>query len=166
MQMSDQRSFVPDPDNGRLLRDAFGRFATGVTVVTAASDDGCVAITANSFSSVSMEPPLVLWSPALASARYPAFARAEHFAIHVLAADQASLAWEVARNRDALQGLSANAEGVPVLERCLARFDCSRFALHEAGDHAIVIGRVLRASIGEGEPLAFFGGRQASIRVN
>lgn len=58
------QSFVPEPSNGRALRDAFGLFATGVTIVTACGPDGCVAITANSFSSVSMDPPLVLWSPA------------------------------------------------------------------------------------------------------
>ncbi len=90
-------SFVPDPQNGRLLRDAFGRFATGVTVVTAATEGGCAAMTANSFSSISMDPPLVMWSPALASSRFPVFAQARHFAIHVLAADQADLAWTVAR---------------------------------------------------------------------
>lgn len=160
-------SFVPDPENGRLLRDAFGRFATGVTIVTAASDDGCAAITANSFSSVSLDPPLVLWSPARASSRYAQFATARHFAIHVLAADQADLAWAVARNRNALDraGLAANADGVPVLDRCLARFDCAFFALHEAGDHAIIIGRVLQAHVTEGAPLAFFGGRVAGIAL-
>ncbi|TJZ83302.1 flavin reductase family protein [Paracoccus hibiscisoli] len=158
-------SFVPDAQNGRLLRDAFGRFATGVTVVTAASDDGCAAMTANSFSSISMDPPLVMWAPARASSRFPMFAKAAHFAVHVLAADQADLAWTVARNRNALDeaGLVANPEGVPVLDRCLARFDCGLFAMHEAGDHMIVVGRVLRAQITEGEPLAFFGGQIAGI---
>lgn len=167
MQMSDPASFVPDPQNGRQLRDAFGRFATGVTIVTATGSAGeCVAITANSFSSVSMEPPLVLWSPARASTRYPVFAAARHYAIHVLAADQADLAWTVARNRDALCDLAGrNGQGVPILDRCLARFDCQRFALHEAGDHAIVVGRVLQATLTEGAPLAFFGGRIADISV-
>ena len=159
------QSFVPDAQNGRLLRDAFGRFATGVTVVTAASAAGCAAMTANSFSSISMEPPLVMWAPARASARFPLFAEAAHFAIHVLAADQADLAWTVARNRTALDqaGLALNDEGVPVLDRCLARFDCALFAAHEAGDHMIMIGRVLRAQIAEGAPLAFFGGQIATI---
>ncbi|WP_410217440.1 flavin reductase family protein [Paracoccus sp. (in: a-proteobacteria)] len=161
----DARSFVPDAHNGRMLRDAFGRFATGVTVVTTQGADGCVAITANSFSSVSLNPPLVLWSPARSGARYPVFAAAEHYAIHVLAADQAEMAWAVARNRDALEGrtMDLNNEGVPVLERCLARFDCRRFALHEAGDHAIVVGHVLRATLSDGEPLAFYAGKIASI---
>lgn len=162
------QSFVPDPQNGRLLRDAFGRFATGVTVVTARGSHGCSAITANSFSSVSLDPPLVLWSPARTSARYPLFAEAEHYAIHVLAADQAELAWAVARDRNALEhaSLGVSHEGVPVLDRCLARFDCRRFAMHEAGDHMIVVGEVLRATINDGDPLAFFGGKVASIAVN
>lgn len=158
-------SFTPGPQNARLLRDAFGRFATGVTLVTAAADQGCAAITANSFSSISMDPPLVMWSPARASSRYAGFAAARHFAIHVLAADQADLAWAVARNRDALDGagLGLNADGVPVLDRCLARFDCAQFALHEAGDHAIILGRVLSVRMSEGAPLAFYGGRIAGL---
>lgn len=158
-------SFVPDPLNGRLLRDAFGRFATGITIVTAQGTAGVAAMTANSFSSVSMDPPLVLWSPARASSRYPAFAGAAHFAIHVLAADQAELAWAVARNRTALDraGLPLNAQGVPVLDACLVRFDCATHALHEAGDHMIMLGRVLQAHVAEGDPLAFFAGRVAGI---
>jgi len=160
------QGFVPDPQNARQLRDAFGRFATGITVVTAAAPDGgCTAITANSFASVSMDPPLVLWSPARASARFAAFAAADHYAIHVLAADQADLAWAVARNGTALDraGLGLNAQGVPVLDRCLARFDCARFARHEAGDHEIMVGRVLHALVGEGAPLAFYAGRISAL---
>ena len=159
------QGFVPDAQNGRLLRDAFGRFATGVTLVTAAGPQGCTAITANSFSSISMEPPLIMWAPARASARFATFAAAAHFAVHVLARDQADLAWAVARNRDALDHhpLQRNDQGVPVLDRCLARFDCATHALHEAGDHMIVLGRVLRAQLSDGDPLAFFGGQIAGI---
>lgn len=162
------QSFVPEPSNGRALRDAFGLFATGVTIVTTSGPEGCVAITANSFSSVSMEPPLVLWSPARASRRYPLFAGAEHYAIHVLAADQQDLAWAVAKDAGALLGtqLDQNAEGVPVLPACLARFDCRRHAVHEAGDHAIIVGEVLQATMQYGNPLAFFGGRVARIDLN
>lgn len=168
MTAATPHDFIPGPQNTRMLRDAFGRFATGVTLVTAAHEDGCMAITANSFSSISMDPPLVMWSPARASSRYAGFAAARHFVIHVLAADQADLAWAVARNRDALDGagLALNDQGVPVLERCLARFDCAQFALHEAGDHAIILGRVLNAQIAEGAPLAFYGGRIAGIALD
>ena len=154
-------SFVPDADNSRDLRDAFGRFTTGVTIVTTQGRDGCVAMTANSFTSVSMQPPLVLWSPGRASSRYPVFVGAEHYVIHVLGAEQESLAFAVARDQAALPAdkLSLNENGVPVLSNCLARFDCVRHAVHEAGDHAIIVGEVLRAEMRQGDPLAFFGGR-------
>ena len=80
--------FIPDETNGRLLRAAFSKFASGVTVVTAMSEEGPVGITANSFSSLSIDPPLVIWSPSVGSRRFPYFENAEYFAIHVLAADQ------------------------------------------------------------------------------
>ena len=159
------RSFAPDGTNGRDLRDAFGRFATGVTIVTAEGAQGCAAMTANSFSSISMSPPLVMWSPARASARHDDFAAATHYAIHVLAADQLDLAMAVAGDRTALAAadLARNAQGVPVLDDCLARFDCRRHALHAAGDHTIILGEVLSVTLRDGAPLAFFGGRVAGI---
>jgi len=93
-------SFIPDGQNHRLLRDAFGRFATGVTIVTAQSADGPVAITANSFTSVSLDPPLVLWTIDKSSRRFEHFVKATHFAIHVLAANQEDLCWRIARAAD------------------------------------------------------------------
>lgn len=168
MTVAPARSFVPAPDDGRLLRDAFGRFATGVTIVTTQGRDGCVAMTANSFSSVSLDPPLVLWSPARASSRYPAFVGAQYYAIHVLGAEQESLAFAVARDQAALprDKLSLNDQGVPVLSNCLARFDCVQHAIHEAGDHAIIVGEVLRAQMREGDPLAFFGGKVTRLDIS
>jgi len=154
--------FVPDESNTRLLRDAFGRFATGVTIVTAASKNGYVAITANSFSSVSLTPPLVLWSPDKNSRRFSYFENAEHYAIHVLAIEQDALCWDVAKDVFALDDreLNLNAEGVPVLEGCLARFECTKKAVYEGGDHAIVLGQVNRAKMREeGDALAFFKGK-------
>ena len=96
-------SFTPDAENTRLLRDAFGRFATGVTVVTAMSEDGPVGITANSFTSVSLDPPMVLWSPSKTSRRFPYFDKATHYAIHVLAAEQETLCWGFAKDAFALK---------------------------------------------------------------
>lgn len=160
------QSFEPDPSNTRLLRDAFGRFATGVTIVTAAAEEGPVAITANSFSSVSLTPPLVLWSPDRNSRRFPYFERAEHYAIHVLAAEQGDLCWHVAKDAFGLQemDLAVNAEGVPVLEGCLARFECRRTAIYDGGDHAIVLGEVRRATMREdGEALTFFKGQMGQF---
>ncbi len=143
------------------LRAALGRYATGVTVVTTTGDRGPVGITANSFTSVSLDPPLVLWCPARNSARFSAFAAARHFAIHVLAADQLDLCRRFARAGGDFAGLDIGAtpEGLPLLPGCLARFDCSAEAAHEGGDHAILVGRVLRVAMRDGEPLLFWGGR-------
>ncbi len=157
------RSFAPGPGEERAMRDALGRFATGVTVVTApaAGGGGPLGITANSFSSLSLDPPLVLWSPARASRRFDAFAGAAHFAIHVLAADQAALARRFARSGTDfdLPGIAPGLGGAPLLPGVLACFECAREAVHEGGDHAIVVGRVLRASLRDGAPLVFSSGR-------
>ncbi|MEP0565440.1 MAG: flavin reductase family protein, partial [Paracoccaceae bacterium] len=83
-----QTTFRPDADDPKAFRNALGSFATGVTIVTCNSTHGPLGITANSFASVSLDPPLVLWSPARASKRFAAFETAEHFAIHVLSEDQ------------------------------------------------------------------------------
>lgn len=158
-------TFEPATDNTRLLRDAFGRFATGVTIVTAMSEDGPVGITANSFSSVSLDPPMVLWSPSKTSRRFPYFDGAEHFAIHVLAAEQDELCWGFAKDAFALKDIphDVNAEGVPVLRNTLARFECKQADKFEGGDHRIILGEVLRAEMREGEALAFFGGKHGKI---
>lgn len=153
--------FVPGPGCERALRDALGRFATGVTVITAPGASGPVGITANSFTSLSLDPALVLWAPARASRRFDVFAAARHFAIHVLGAEQAALGRHFSRDGldFDLPGVQQNAEGVPILPGCLAHFECRQEALHAGGDHAIVVGRVLRASLREGAPLVFSGGR-------
>ncbi|MCE6953298.1 flavin reductase family protein [Cereibacter sphaeroides] len=158
--MTQEAVFAPDAD-ARAFRDALGRFATGVTVVTILAESGPMGMTANSFASVSLDPPLVLWSPARASSRFDLFAGAEHFAIHVLAAEQAELAGRFTRGGGGFDGLSYRSghEGVPLLPLPLARFDCRRAAIHDGGDHAIVVGRVLRASMRPGEPLLFSQGR-------
>jgi flavin reductase (DIM6/NTAB) family NADH-FMN oxidoreductase RutF len=80
--------FSPNSDNTRMLRDAFGRFATGVTVISTKTDDGLIGMTANSFSSLSLDPALVMWAPALNSNRFKYFAAAPHFAIHILSDQQ------------------------------------------------------------------------------
>lgn len=161
MQMKPFQGFEPTADTQRLLRDGFGRFASGVTVVTAATPDGIIGMTANSFSSVSLDPPLVLWCPAKTSNRYQFYAKAAHFAIHVLSAEQQEIALGFARSGTAFDGLDVqiNEHGVPVLMDCLARFECETHALHDAGDHAIMLGRVRSAAFREGEPLIFTQGR-------
>jgi flavin reductase (DIM6/NTAB) family NADH-FMN oxidoreductase RutF len=148
-------------DSGRAFRDALGRFATGVTVITAATPEGPVGITANSFASLSLDPPLVLWSPARASSRFAPMINATHYAIHVLARAQGDVSRHFAgAGRDfALPGIETSAEGVPLLPDCLARFECRRVAVHDGGDHAIIVGEVLRAIWRDGAPLVFSAGR-------
>lgn len=158
-------SFEPDNENTRLLRDAFGRFATGVTVVTTQSEDGPVGITANSFSSVSLDPPLVLWMPDKGSRRFRYFEEAEHYAIHVLTHLQAEVCNGFVRNAHAFDQLpfTHNDKGVPLIENCLARFECTRFASYEGGDHLIVLGQVMKAEMRNGEALTFFSGKLGQI---
>jgi len=156
-----ETSFVPDAGNQRAYREALGCFGTGVTVVTARDAEAPVAMTANSFASVSLDPPLVLWCPARKSARHDSFTRAERFAIHVMGEDQQTLAVHFARSGIDFDGIDwqADADGVPILAGCLARFDCRRVALHEAGDHSIVVAEVLRAAYRPGKGLMFKRGQ-------
>ena len=158
-------TFEPDSDNTRLLRDAFGRFATGVTVVTTGSADGPVGITANSFSSVSLEPPLVLWMPDKGSRRFRYFEDTEHYAIHVLSHEQAAVCNGFVRNAHAFDQLPYRTDenGVPLIENCLARFECKRYAAYEGGDHLIVLGQVTQAEMRNGDALTFFAGKLGQI---
>ncbi|KUJ79770.1 flavin oxidoreductase [Ruegeria profundi] len=154
-------TFVPHKDDTRTLRDAFGRFATGVTIVTCNSEDGPICITANSFSSLSLDPPLIMWAGDRNSRRFPYFHRARHFSVHVLSSDQAELCFGCSKDAHALRNIDHELceNGTPLLPDCLARFECEQHAYHDAGDHVIVVGRVLRASIAEGDALTFFAGK-------
>lgn len=143
------------------LRDALGHFATGVTVVTTMASDGPLGMTANSFASVSLDPPLVLWSPARKSRRFPAFERAAHFAIHVLSAGQQELAQYFASSGAEGFGPFAYTLGLgdsPLLEACSARFECRHAAGYDGGDHLIVVGEVLRIARADVAPLLFHRG--------
>lgn len=160
--------FTPDADNARAFRDALGCFATGVTVITIQSDHGPMGFTANSFSSLSMDPPLVLWSPAKSSSRFTQFATARHYAIHVLAQDQGDVIQRFIRGGLGFEGMSFahNAEGVPLIPGTLARFDCAQHATHEGGDHLIVVGRVLRCARNDGAPLVFAQGKYGGFTAD
>jgi flavin reductase (DIM6/NTAB) family NADH-FMN oxidoreductase RutF len=153
----------------RQLRDALGRFATGVTVVTTMTPAGPLGITANSFASVSLVPPLVLWSPARKSARFPAFEAASHFAIHVLGCDQRALAERFAAplsgESDAFEGFATRrgAGGTPLLDGCAARFECRHAAGYDGGDHLIVVGEVLRFALRDVAPLIFYRGGYSEL---
>lgn len=149
----------------RTLRAALGRFATGVTVVTAceANDPHApVGITANSFASVSLDPALVLWSAARSSLRHRHFAQAHAFTIHVLADHQTDLANRFTGRGAGFNDLdfTLNSHGVPIFEGVLARFECITEATHEGGDHTIIIGRIEAVSTNDsGEPLVFARGQ-------
>lgn len=153
-------------DDPRAYRRALGSFATGVCVVTADSeDDGPLGITVNSFTSVSLEPPLVLWCLAETSERWPAFSRADHFAVHVLAADQKPLSDRFSRGIAKLEAeeVSWAPPGVPVLTGALARFVCRTTDRLPRGDHVILIGEVLGFGAREAAALTFHAGRFASL---
>lgn len=159
---------VPDPADPRLFRDALGRFATGVTVVTAREEGGGgpVGITVNSFASVSLDPALVLWSAARSSMRHRHFSAAPAFAIHVLGADQLEIAQRFTRSGHGFEGLAHrfNESGVPLIDDVLARFECITEATHEGGDHTIIIGRVSRFTLCQaGAPLIFFAGHYGGL---
>lgn len=159
-------TFDPAADP-RAFRSALGAFATGVTVVTARGPDGRPAgITANSFASVSLDPALVLWSPARASRRFSIFTAAESFVIHVLGHDQQAVCDAFVRSDQGFDAIPVvdGPGGVPLIGGCLARFVCDREQVIEAGDHAIVLGRVREALRREGTPLVFQGGRYGSFR--
>lgn len=141
----------------RDLRDALGRFATGVTVVTTA---GPLGITANSFASLSLDPPLVLWSPSRGSSRFAAFEAATHFAVHILAGDQRALAQHFARHGSGFDrfGVTEGMGGAPLLAGCAARFECRHAARFDGGDHLICVGEVLRLTHDDRAPLVYHNG--------
>ena len=158
--MSDDRE-----GHARRFRNALGAFATGVTIVTARDAEGHdIGLTANSFNSVSLDPPMVLWSLAKDARSLPAFLAAPHFAVHVLAADQEELSKRFAtRGSEKFAGLDVErgASQVPLLRGCSARFQCRTAFRHEGGDHVIFVGAVEAFDQSDRAPLVFHGGRYA-----
>ncbi|MEO9323717.1 flavin reductase family protein [Nocardioides sp. C4-1] len=154
----------------RRFRDVLGRFASGVTVVTAIGADGPVGMTCQSFSSVSLDPPLVLFVPSRTSRAWPLIRRAGSFCVNVLADGQAGVSDTMAgRGTDKFAGVDwtpSAVTGSPVLPGTLGHVDCTIHAVHESGDHDVVVGRVvdLEASDGDAGPLLFFRGRYRTTR--
>jgi flavin reductase (DIM6/NTAB) family NADH-FMN oxidoreductase RutF len=151
----------------RALRDAFGRFATGITIATARAPSGQLAgVTANSFCSVSLKPPLVLWCLSRAAPSQSVFVKATHFAIHVLAEDQAALSARFSRPAsDKFAGL-ALAEGLgrtPLIDGVAALFECRRVNRYNGGDHLIIVGQVERYRHAARAPLVFHSGRYCAV---
>jgi len=143
----DSLAFTPSAENSRDFRNALGRFGTGVTIVTTSDGDKPLGITVNSFSSVSLDPALVLWSVAKTSYRYDHFKSASHYAIHVLDHKQADLAMQFAKDAQSFSECDwlLSDAGVPLIEHCNARFECQRVSVHDGGDHSIVVGKVVHA---------------------
>ncbi len=159
-----------DADTKRGLRNAFGSFATGVTVVTTREADGTPrGFTANSFTSVSLDPPLLLVCIAKAALSCDTFATAEHFAINILADDQKEISGLFASQSTEKFDIAhwrTDAQNVPLIENTLASFSCARHRLVDAGDHLILIGRVLEFETHEGEPLGYYKGAYFDIGLD
>lgn len=146
----------------QALRTTLGRFATGVTIVTCRDAAGLpVGLTANSFASLSLDPPLILWSLRRESTSLAAFDAATHFVVNVLAESQVDLSRRFASSQPdkfAEGHWLDGSGGAPVLGGCAAVFECAREARHETGDHVLYIGRVLKLADLSVAPLLFQGG--------
>ncbi len=154
------------------FRSALGQFATGVTIITAriVEPDGAsrpIGFTANSFNSVSLVPPLVLWSLARSASSLPTFLDMSHYAINVLASDQIALSRRFGSRSgdttalvDRFEGIAwhAGSHGEPIVDGCCAWFECFNRSRYEEGDHVIFVGEVERCGFEPREPLVFQGG--------
>lgn len=161
---------MTDSTQHRSLRDAFGQFATGVTVVTTRDSSGKpIGLTANSFASVSLEPPLVSWCVDKSSTRFSEFQQAEHFTISVLTEEQREISnifamrsWDdtVFDDVEWFPGLNE----VPQIPNVSARFHCKTEHLYQGGDHLIIVGSVLEYESDSKAPLLFFQGEYQSLK--
>jgi flavin reductase (DIM6/NTAB) family NADH-FMN oxidoreductase RutF len=159
---------IPDtPIDPKALRQAFGAFATGVTVITTRQPDGTPrGFTANSFTSVSLDPPLLLVCLAKTAHSADVFATAPHFAVNILAEDQKAVSGLFASrapDKFAHCAWTAGPAGMPLIDGSLAQFACANHQLVDAGDHLILIGRVDHFATAEGQPLGYFRGNYFSI---
>ncbi len=152
-----------DGVDARQLRNVLGRFFTGVTVVTTVDASGKAwGVTANSFTSVSLDPPLVLWNQGLTSLSFPVFEKAGRFTINILADDQIPVSQRFARSEEnKFDGLAVTRGlgGVPVIDGCCATLECRKVATHDGGDHRIYIGEVERVYSNDRRPLLFGDGK-------
>jgi flavin reductase (DIM6/NTAB) family NADH-FMN oxidoreductase RutF len=155
--------YVTDRDPYRPLKNAFGRFATGVAVAACANPRGeFTAITVNSFTSVSLEPPLVLWCIEKKATSFLDFAAAPAYSISVLTADQQEVSERFARHIPdplSMEECEIWRTGAPILRERLAGFDCEIVGRHQAGDHIILVARVVAFDALPGAPLQYFASR-------
>lgn len=156
---------------GRDFRDVLGSFATGVTVVTTSTPSReLIGVTISSFNAVSLDPRLILWSLSLASPRFAAFRQASHYAVNVLALDQAWISdCFASRDHELFHQVRMRRghSGLPLIDGCAAWFECRNAAHYPGGDHLIFVGEVERFARGAtSEPLVFHGGRYRELRAN
>ena len=155
----------------KALRDAFGCFATGITVITTVDAAGeRYGVTANSFTSLSLDPPLCLFCLDYKAMSFEAFQVTKHFAVNVLSEDQEELSANFARsNLDKWDGVAYDtwASGVPILPGCIANLECETETIHEGGDHVIIVGRVREMAYRDGDcrPLVYYKGRYNALSV-
>lgn len=154
---------MSQPFDSRELRQVLGSFVTGVTVITTVDADGKLhGLTANSFSSVSLDPPLILWSQSVTAPSHPVFRDAERFAVNILAEDQLEVSNRFARGGgDKFAGIETprGIGGVPLIPGCAAYLECRRVSSFPGGDHTVFLGQVERIERGARQPLVFGGGR-------
>lgn len=164
--MTQHSSDNPDAD-GHAFRRALGMFATGITVVTALSEDGTpVGLTVNSFNSVSLHPPLVVWSLSNHVGIRRVMERCSHYAVNVLAYDQEAVSRRFAgKVGERFTGLAwhKGTSGAPLLPGCCAHFEVRNVNQHEGGDHLVFIGEVERFERFDREPLVYFRGRYRQL---
>ena len=154
--------------NSRDFRDALGHFATGVTVISARDSAGePIGVTVNSFASVSLDPPLVLWSLDTGSDRYEAMMCVTHFSVNILGEDARSVSQALSRKGKKIMAPELIYEGknkIPLLKNAIANFECEVERRIEAGDHVMFIGRVLAFSHASHEkPLVYYRGNYRTI---
>lgn len=155
---------APTPEGGfdaRAFRSALGHFATGITVVTASFGGQRAGVTANSFTSLSLDPPLILWSIVKSSTSFEVFHKASHFAVNILAHDQIALSQRFARPaEDRFAGLTLRQGqgGSLILPGVCAAIECARHEVLDGGDHWILLGRVCGFETADHPPLLFHKG--------
>jgi flavin reductase (DIM6/NTAB) family NADH-FMN oxidoreductase RutF len=161
--MDDQHALV----DARQFREVCGQYATGVAIITACGEGGePVGLTVNSFSSVSLDPPLIQFSLDRKASMFSLFEDCSHFAVNVLSRSQQPLSNMFAVRHDAFEDVvySGGAGGCPILEDCLASLECAKYAVYDGGDHIIILGRVVNLDCAPSrEPLLFFRGTYGSF---
>lgn len=161
MSVAPDVAFAIPGDDLRAYRQSLGSFPTGITVMTAAHDGRRVGLTANSFGSVSLDPPLVLWNLRAESLSLPVYRQAGHFGVNVLAWHQEDVSRRFATpaaDKFIEMDISEGVTGVPLMSGCAVQYECRLVHEFTTGDHVVLIGEVLRYRNFHREPLIFFRG--------